>query len=324
MTQKMDRRGFLGLGAASVGGAVALTSSSRALAEASAPAPVPPRKYQGGISPWPLCLNSSTIRPTPFEQKIVIAAEAGYDGFEPWINELEDYEKGGGDLKALGAQIRDRGLFVPNIIGLWDCMPPDEERFEKTLETTRNRMRMAAAVGSQHVAAIPAPDRADFDLKWGAEVYRRLLKIGREEYGLIVAFEFVGFMKGIHRLGLASAIALDANDPDACLIMDTFHLYRGGSGFEGIRHLDAGFIGDFHWNDVADTPSREELGDEHRIYPGDGILPLESAMRQLAGIDYRGPLSLEMFCRAHWEQDPKVVAATGLQKMRDQIARALA
>ncbi|HEO71891.1 MAG TPA: sugar phosphate isomerase/epimerase [Candidatus Hydrogenedentes bacterium] len=311
MAHALDRRSFLQLGA---GGALALGAAT----------PAPQRPYQEGVSPWPLCLNTSTIRPTPFLEKINIAAEIGYDAIEPWINELEEYEKSGGDLKELAKQIEDKGLFVPNIIGLWNCMPPTEEAFEKSLAVTRERMRRAAAVGSQHVAAIPAPDRADFDPKWGAKLYKRLLDVGRQDYNIIVAFEFVGFLKGIHRLGQACAIALDADDRDACLIADTFHLFRGDSGFNGIRHLDGDFIADFHWNDVPAEPSREEQGDEHRIHPGDGILPLEALMRDLVAIGYKGPLSLEMFNRAHWEQDPREVAATGLRKMREQISRALA
>lgn len=284
----------------------------------------PAKPYQGNTSPWPICINTSTIRPTPFEEKIVIAAETGYDGIEVWINELEEFEKAGGDLTALAREIQDRGLFVPNVIGLWGCMPPTEEAFEKSLEPTRNRMRMAAAVGSQHIAAIPSPDRPDFDLKWGAAMYRRLLEIGKEEFGITVAFEFVGFLKGVHRLGQACAIAVDADHPDACLIADTFHLYRGGSGFDGLAHLDGGFIADFHWNDVPADPPRDQLGDEHRIYPGDGILPLEKTLRHLVAIGYRGPLSLEMFNRDHWKQDPRQVAATALQKTRDLVASALA
>jgi 2-keto-myo-inositol isomerase len=278
------------------------------------------KKYQKGTSPWPLCLNTSTIRPAPLQDKIRIAAEAGYDGIEIWIDELEKHEAGGGNLKTLGAEIRDRGLFVPNVIGLWDSMPADKTAWEQSLVATRRRMRMAAAVGSKHVAAIPAPDRVDFDLRWGADRYRDLLRTGREEFGLIVACEFVGFLKGINRIGLASAIALDADDPDACLIRDTFHLYRGGSGFHGLRHLAPGFITDFHWNDVPAHPPREQLGDEHRIYPGDGILPIKQVLIDLLAIHYTGPLSLEMFNRQHWKQDPAVVAKTGLARMQKQVA----
>lgn len=309
----MDRRTFLQLGGmAGVGLAAGSVPAAAQTAEK--------KMYQGGASQWPICLNTSTIRPQSLKDKIRIAAEAGYDGIEIWTNELEKYEAEGGDLKALAAEIKDRGMFVPNTIGLWDSMPIEKEAWEKSLEATRNRMRISAAAGSQHVAAIPTPDREDFDLEVGAERYRELLRVGREDYNIIVACEFVGFLKGVHRLGSGAAIALDADDKDACLVADTFHLYRGGSGFGGLRHIRGSFIAVFHWNDVPGDVPRETLGDEHRIYPGDGILPLKEALAHLREIDYRGPLSLEMFNREQWEQDPAVVARTALEKTKALFA----
>lgn len=278
--------------------------------------------FQNGKSPWPICLNASTIRPASLEEKINVAHKAGYDAIEPWIGDLEKYEKDGGNLKELGAKIKETGLFVPNIIGLWDCMPMDDQAFKDSLPATKERMRMSAAIGSKHVAAIPVPDREDFDVETGIRRYKELLNIGREEYGIIVAFEFVGFFKGIHRFGEAAGIAIDIDDRDACLIMDTFHLYRGGSGFNGIKHINADFIADFHWNDVSASTPRNELGDKDRIYPGDGILPLVQLLKDLDSINYRGPLSLELFNREHWKQDPLEVAKTGLKKIMDLIVQA--
>ena len=312
----MDRRSFLKLTA---GAGVASTAGAFTAFAQEAPAA---KTYQAKSSQWPICMNSSVIRPTPLKDKIRIAAEAGYDGIELWINDLEEHEAAGGSLKDLAAEIKDKGLFVPNVIGLWGCMPPTQPEFDESLTATRERMRRAAEVGALHVAAIPAPDRPDFDLKWGADRYRDLIKIGRDDYNIKVACEFVGFLKGVHRLGQGAALALDADDPDACLVMDTFHLYRGGSGFEGVGHMNGEFIAVFHWNDVPPTPPREELEDQHRIYPGDGILPLKRTLELLRKINYRGPLSLETFNPEHWKQDPAVVAKTGIEKIRALVTPA--
>jgi len=280
------------------------------------------KRFQKGKSNWPVCLNTSTIRPTALKDKINIANQAGYDGIEIWVDELEKYEQEGGDLNDLASEIKGLGLFVPNVIGLWGGMPMEEPAWLASLEKTKDRMRLAAAIGSKHIAAIPVPDREDFDLSLGIKRYKELLKIAREEYGIIAAFEFVGFFKGIHRLGQAAAIALDVNDRDACLVMDTFHLYRGSSGFNGVKHLNGRFIANFHWNDVPQDPPREMLRDEHRIYPGDGILPLVQLLKDLKAIEYRGPITLEMFNRDQWQQDPTEVARIALQKTLDLIAKA--
>jgi sugar phosphate isomerase/epimerase len=203
-------------------------------------------------------------------------------------------------------------------------MPPTQEEFDKSLVDTRERMRRCAAVGAQHVAAIPAPDRENFDIDWAVKCYKELLRIGREEYGIIVAFEFVGFMKGIHNFGVAAGVAIDTDDSDACLIMDTFHMYRGCSGYNGLKHINGSLIANFHWNDLPAEPEREKLGDEHRIYPGDGMLPLKQVLKDLVAIGYTGPLSIEMFNREHWAQDPLLVANTAKAKTCALIKEALA
>ncbi len=280
------------------------------------------RHFQNGKSPWPICLNASTIRKESLDEKIEVASKAGYDAIEPWIGDLEKYEANGGNLKELGLKIKEKGMFVPNIIGLWNCMPMDEQEFKDTLPATKERMRRSADIGSNHVAAIPVPDRADFDVETGIRRCKELLRIGREEYGIIVAFEFVGFFKGIHRFGEAAGIAIDIDDKDACLIMDTFHLYRGGSGYNGIKHINGNFIADFHFNDVSDSTPRDQLGDKDRIYPGDGILPLVQLLKDLKEINYRGPLSLELFNREHWKQNPLDVTKTGLNKIMKLIEQA--
>ncbi len=314
MKTDLTRRAFLA-------GTAGAAGTALAAAVPAAAQDAPPR-FQKGVSPWALCLNASTIRPADVKTKVDAAAKAGWDAIELWITDLEQHEKDGGSLKDLGKQIVDRGMFVPNIIGLWECMPMDDAEFQKSLEATRERMRRSAEVGSHFVAAIPAPDRPDFDLRTASLRYRELMRIGREDYNIKVAFEFVGFMKSVNRLGQASGVAMDTDDPAACLIADTFHMFRGGSGFNGLKHIQGDFIANFHWNDVKDEVPREQQGDEHRVYPGDGVLPLTQALQDLKAIGYKRTLSLEIFKREYWAMDPHEVAATGLRKMNECIAKA--
>ena len=81
-------------------------------------------------------------------------------------------------------------------------------------------------------------------------------------------------------------------------------------------------IADFHWNDLP-AGDCTQMKDEHRIYPGDGILPLVQALRDLRKIGYQNCLSLELFNREHWAMDPATVAREGLAKMHANIAAAL-
>src|SRR5438128_1035837 len=64
--------------------------------------------------PFGYCLNTATLRGQKLGivELIEIASRAGYAGLEPWLNELDQYVKGGGSLKDLNKRLRDRGLSV--------------------------------------------------------------------------------------------------------------------------------------------------------------------------------------------------------------------
>ncbi len=313
----MDRRDFLKTGVAA--SAVTLAVSS---AVTAATAESKPQRFQKNVSPWAMIMNSATIRPVPLRDQVKFVAETGWDGIEPWMNDLEKFEAEGGDVKALGREIKDRGLRISNIIGLWDGMPEGDEAFAASLPMTRNRLRIAADLGSPYVAALPLPDRENFNIADGAIRYRELVKIGREEYGVQPIMEFVSVFKGVTRLGQAAAIALDADTPHAYVLPDTFHMWKGGGGFSGISRLQGDFIADFHWNDVPPGVTPSEANDGTRIMPGDGILPLTQCLKDLQAIGYTRGLSLEIFNKEYWAMDGKKICEIGLSKMLENVAAA--
>ena len=106
----ISRRGFFGSTLAA--GAAAALPATPARAEKTA------QRYQNGISPWPLALNASTVRPAPLKDKVAAAAGAGWDAIELWIDDLEKHEQGGGNLQNLGKQIRDLRLPPESVLML--------------------------------------------------------------------------------------------------------------------------------------------------------------------------------------------------------------
>lgn len=314
----MDRRKF-------ITGALSATVATQAL---PASAHVEPRvkkdgkRYQNGKSPWPICLDTATIRPAEgLEKKVEIAAAAGYDAIEPWDWELEEYEKNGGNLKELGRKIKAKGLFVPSMIGLWGCIPESEEAFLRSLAATRNRMRMASEIGCTHVQAIPNKVGEHYDLKFVSSCYRRLLEIGLAEYQLIPALVFVNLFP-LKTMGQAAAVVLDANHPQSKIIPDVFHMYITEGGFEGLKLLKGDMFAIFQFNDAPKDMKIGDMQDKHRVYPGDGILPLPQILKDLKATGYTGCISLELYNEEYHKQDLLQVAKTGLQKTLDVIAQA--
>lgn len=133
---------------------------------------------------------------------------------------------------------------------------------------------------------------------------------------MVPEVEVWGFSRTLGRLGEAACVAIDAGHPKACILPDVYHLYRGGSDFAGIKLLGAAAIHVFHFNDYPADPPRARLTDADRLYPGDGAAPLRTLLRDLSSGGFHVTLSLELFNRKLWSQDPLAVAKTGIEKMR--------
>jgi len=310
----MDRRKFITISAASS----AVLAAPFKIATVSKPE----KRYQNGASPWPICLDTATIRTaSSLREKVSIAAKAGYDAIEPWDNELEQFEAEGGNLKDLGKEIADLGLFVPSVIGLWNALPPTQELFDESLKDTRRRMRMAADIGSQHIQTIPNTVGDPYDPKWVAARYRDLIEIAKNDYNLEAALVFVKYFP-LKTLGQAMAIALDADHPGAMVIPDTYHMYISEGGFNGLPLVSGKSFAIFQFSDAPATPALNQLDDSHRVYPGDGILPLAKILQDLKAIGFDKCVSLELYNPEYWKQDLQQVAETGLRKTLSVIREA--
>ena len=63
MTDAMTRRTFAG----SIGAALAAGATMQSQAAGASPPPAAAKRWQNGTSPWPLCLDTATIRPASLE-----------------------------------------------------------------------------------------------------------------------------------------------------------------------------------------------------------------------------------------------------------------
>ena len=276
--------------------------------------------------PFEFALNTSTIRCGEISliDKIEATAAAGYDGIEPWVEEIDAYQAQGGDLADLAKRVGDAGLRVMNLIGFFAWASPDAQQRTEGLAEARRCFEMARAVGCPCVAAPPwgIYETPGLDLLAIAERYAEVFDIGKD-YGVTAVLEFWGVAKTLGHLGEALLIAAESGRPDACILADVFHMYKGTGHFEGLRLLGPKTLGLVHVNDYPADPPRESADDSDRVYPGDGVAPLDEIFRCLHEVGFRGTLSLELFNESYWAQDALTVAKTGLQKLQQAVDRAL-
>jgi sugar phosphate isomerase/epimerase len=118
-------------------------------------------------------------------------------------------------------------------------------------------------------------------------------------------------------------VVIESGHPKACLIPDVYHIYKGGSDFNGLKMIGAKAIPVMHLNDYPADPPRDKIGDRDRVMPGDGIAPLTQILRDLHDNHSEAVLSLELFNPSYWKKDPLEVARLGLAKMRTAVEKAL-
>ena len=324
-----DRRRFVSSAGLSALGLTILNSAPALSAGTSTAYAAGSASVAGGATGYRYCLNTSTIREPQLriQKEVEIASQAGYNAIEPWIPTLREFVKQGGSLVDLSKKISDAGLTVESAIGFANWIVDDDKRRSDALEEAKRDMDMLREIGGIRIAAPPvgAHDGKSekIELALVAERFRALLEVG-DQAGVVPQLEVWGFSKNLSRLGEVMYVLGEVRHPKACALLDIYHLYKGGSDFAGLRLLSGNAMQVFHVNDYPAMPERDKIGDADRVYPGDGIAPMSQILNDIGGSGRNIVLSLELFNREYWKQDPLEVAKTGLAKMKASVEAAMA
>lgn len=265
------------------------------------------------------CLNMSTIagHKLGFRKELETAAAAGFPAVEIWVNSLQAYLKEGNTPAQAKRLIGDLGLSVENAIGFAPWAVNDNEKRRKGLEQMKAEMDLLRETGCNRVAAPPVgATEGELELKAAADRYAALLELGRQT-GVSPQLELWGFSQNLSRLGEVLYVAAESGSIDARLLLDVYHLYKGGSGHSGLPFVGKPLIEIFHMNDYPAQPDREKIVDADRVYTGDGIAPIREVLEDLKTPGKTIVLSLELFNKSYYAQEPLKVAQTGLRKMKE-------
>jgi len=309
-SEKVSRRAWLG-GVAAAGAALAVGSAAEERAAAA--------------GTFRFCLNTATIRgqKLPIEKEVEVAAKAGYDAIEPWMDRLHDYVRRGNSPADLRKRIEDLGLTVESAIGFPSWLANDPSRRAAGVERMKQDMDLLARIGGKRVAAPPAglPRGETVELNAAAERYLKILEIG-DSLGVIPQIEMWAGSAALGRVSAAVAVAIETGHPKACFLGDLFHIYRAGCDVDGLRLLGPCAVQVFHMNDYPGGKPREQLRDGDRVMPGDGAGPTAETLRIFIQIGARPALSLELFNRSYWQRDALETARIGLRKLKACAAAA--
>ena len=238
----------------------------------------------GRLGRFKFSLNTATIRGQNLSlvEEVQIAAKAGYDAIEPWVENIYRYKSGGGKAADLKKRISDLGLIVPSAIGFADWIDDDDSRRAAGLEQWKRDAEIVASIGGFRMAAPPSGAyNVSLDLRRVAERYRRLLDLSGP-LGIVPELEMWGGAKTLSRMSQVAYVLVEAAHPEACGLLDIFHIFKGGSDFAGVRVFNGAALHVLHVNDYPPGLTREKANDSDRVYPGDGAAPIVTLLRRLA------------------------------------------
>jgi len=271
-------------------------------------------------------LNPATIRGYKLELKDQVkwAIAAGYDGIEPWLADVQK-AKDRGELGDIRKMCADGNLKIVDGIGFAHWSLPDDAARAKGMEEMKRDMALMAELDCPYIAAPPfglqKPGSPHVPIADFIPRYRAVLELG-DKMGVTPVLEFWGHSVNLSRLNEALFVASASGHPKAAVLADVYHMYRGGSEYEGLRFLSPSTLPILHMNDFPAQPAREKMTDADRVWPGDGCADWKQIFGILRAGNLNPWLSLELFNPAYWKTTPLETLKTGLAKMK-QVANSI-
>lgn len=256
--------------------------------------------------------------PLDSAEEVRQAAAAGFDLIEfrapkiAWWLEREALDDIRRQIDAPGI----RPLSI-NAIEQANTRPPDGRR--ALLDECERMAGWAAALGCPYVIAVaglldePQPEE---DVRARTVDALAALADIAERHDVRLGFEFLGFRNcSVNSLQSALKIVRRVKRPSVGLVLDTFHFFLSGEPVDALQEIQSGELFILHVNDAENRP-RTELADEHRLLPGEGVIPLRQIWDTLQQRVLIGHASLELFHPQHWQEPPEQFLPRALASLR--------
>jgi 2-keto-myo-inositol isomerase len=257
-----------------------------------------------------IALNGATTMHADLETDIRAASEAGYELLEIWAAKLREFlkDKTTDDLKDL---LEEHDLEPYSINSIEHITFRTAEDYEKIKAECEELCVIAEKIGCPYVVVVPGklPENATKEqiIDESVKVLNELGDIA-EKHNVSLAFEFLGQTDcSVQTLDLCNEIVEKVDRENIGNVIDTFHFYAGNSTFEAIENMNPEKLFIFHINDAEDLP-KDKLTDAHRLYPGEGILPIKEIKAKFDEIGYDKMVSVEIFRPEYWNENPFEVA----------------
>jgi sugar phosphate isomerase/epimerase len=230
--------------------------------------------------------------PFPLAARIAAAARVGYRGFGIVHADLAAPD-GSDRLDAISGWLAENGILYLELEMLSDWFATGARRAASDV-IRRDLLRSAERLQPRHIKV--GGEIHGHEWPWGqlvesfADLCRQAADVGTR-----IAFEPMPFGQ-IHNLVLGRRLIDDAGESNGGLMLDLWHMARGGIAHTDIRELDARYIFAVEIDD-ADAQVRGALLDDtldFRRLCGDGDQDVAGFIAAVLATGYAGPWGVEI------------------------------
>ncbi len=268
------------------------------------------------------CFNTVTARPYPLRDQIDLMGKYGFEGAEIQADKLDQY-LADYSMDELKRQLERNKVQAAALMAF-----PFKGFSPGKLEDIAKYAELASKIGAETLLCYCCdgpPEGMGLE-----EAYARAGQSARQygeaaaPFGITISLEPIGANKFLPGPKQALEVAKAANLPNVGVMFDTFHSFRGQVPLDDIRAVPVEKLYIVHVNDVPELPGVpfEQIGDSHRIYPGQGKLPLVEEFRIIKDKGFKKFLSVEIFNKGYWEEPLENIirdSKAGLDKVLAQV-----
>ena len=256
------------------------------------------------------CVNQSTIAQCSTDEFIRSCSRAGFRFVELRVPKLEKYLAN--DSKDnLVALLKSKGLRVVSLNSLEYFSLVPKENYEFMLKKAEEMMILSKFLNCPTIIVVPSILNRRMSQSKINEITAKRLNLlcsVAKKYQLNISFEFIGFSNfSVKSLKESINILQKVSYDNLSLTIDTFHFFLGKSSLLDLERLDTSKIFMIHVNDVRGKDLKG-LTDSARVLPGKGNLNLRAFFKILKEKNYKGYVSVELFNKRLWKEEPIKVA----------------
>jgi len=264
------------------------------------------------------CISQATTLGTPFEADIPAIGQSGWRAVELWLTKLETYLESHSPAEAR-ALLDNEGVRPVAAAFQGGLLTSSGSERAAHWEHFQRRLDLLAELGVPTLILAPdfaSPPNADL-IGLASASLAEAAELAKAR-GLRLALEFQKTARFCASLDTAAALVAEAGSEGVGLCLDVFHFQTGPSKFEDLGHLTPLNLLHLQVCDLIGV-TRELAVDADRILPGEGDLPLGPILDHVAGLGYRGPVSLEVLNPMLWQMPADRVVGIALQALERLI-----